>query len=620
MSVDKKIELLKNYDDAYFSGDPSVSDAEYDALKESIRKEIPTNEYFNEVGSVPATNKVKLPHTLGSLNELKRDDDITRWVKSLGSSVKSFIVTPKLDGVSCMAHYKNSNFTTAYSRGNGIEGQNITRHLEHVVNIPKNITPTEDFYLRGELIVKESTFNEQYNEQYARALNLVSGNVNSKTTNSDIMSSVNFIAYEIVRDSYDNTKSDTLELLSNHGFSTVPHTVLSASELNVNKLSAIFKQYRDEMDFALDGIVVTVNEYNEIGELFKEDNINPRHSFKYKELDESAVFEARVKDVHWNVSKHGALKPRVEIEPVVIYSTVVSYATGFNAKFINDNGIGPGAKIKITKSGTVIPYILEILEPSTPKMPSVNWTWNETEVDAISDDGGDDVTIKKLSHFFTTLDVEQLRETSIIKVFDFYKMGGKSFDDTVAIMFDMIEKEWTNILGENGRKIYNSLHQRLSHLNVATLIGSLPYFGIGFGVRRAKKLLKQYDFSEFETLTLEDINIVEGFNDKTATKFLNGMPELLNFLNTHDDVIEFKEAVQTDTVLDGIVVVMSGFRDKELSENIEMNGGRVVSGVSNKITHLIVVDVNSNTSKIKKARALEKEIINVNDFKRLYNL
>ena len=118
------------------------------------------------------------------------------------------------------------------------------------------------------------------------------------------------------------------------------------------------------------------------------------------------VVEATVKEVTWGKSKDKYLKPRIKIDPPIkLGGVTITFATAFNAKYVCDNKLGPGAKIKITRSGDVIPYITSIVKKaSKPQMPSEKYYWNETETDIILDSDDDlEVKIKKISYFFKIL-------------------------------------------------------------------------------------------------------------------------------------------------------------------------------------------------------------------------
>ena len=102
-------------------------------------------------------------------------------------------------------------------------------------------------------------------------------------------------------------------------------------------------------------------------------------------LLEGQIVETEVTDVEWRVSKDGLIKPRVHVKPTVIGGITIIHVTGHNAKNIVDNGIGIGAKVKLTRAGEVIPYIVEVIKKVNPTLPKISYKWNETNVDYIVD-------------------------------------------------------------------------------------------------------------------------------------------------------------------------------------------------------------------------------------------
>ena len=170
--------------------------------------------------------------------------------------------------------------------------------------------------------------------------------------------------------------------------------------------------------------------------------------------DQSA--EAKVLDVLWSASK--MVQTRVQIEEVNIGGVKINYATGFNAKFIEDNKIGVGAVIKIIRSGDVIPKIEEVITPAeTPLMPKEKYTWNETHVDIMLENKEDDKTVKlkNIAGFFKTLDVEGLGEGNIKKIIE---AGGNSISKIITMTISLMKVE--GFKEKMATKIYNSIQNK----------------------------------------------------------------------------------------------------------------------------------------------------------------
>jgi DNA ligase (NAD+) len=628
LEISQIVESLRSWDKAYFNSDnPVVSDSEYDILKERLRTLDPSNPYLLEVGAPEvASRKVKLPYPMGSLNQIPQGE-IKDWVKKYNLNKQKIILTDKLDGISCLLVYRDGVLDKAYSRGDGYEGQDITRHVAHVSSVPKKLAISIEFaVIRAELIMKKEVFLENFSTEFKNPRNMVAGVFNRKEPEERFLAGVDCVTYEIIdyKDSkgkfYAKTKHGMLGSLTILGFNPVNSDFLDGHELTDDKLERHIIGVKSASPYELDGVVLTVNGYAELETQSSAQSLNPEHSVKYKILDKTAIQETEVVKVHYEISKSGYQKPRVEIKPINIGGVTITFTTGFNGKFILDNGVGPGAKVRMTRSGDVIPYILEVTKKVDPQFPEGEWTWNETGVDILVNKDNPEVIFKQVLDFFTSLDVELLKEASLKEIFAKFDFTGDKYTNILLTMFDLTETEYEKVLGVNGKKVYASLHRRLENLSMPVLLGSLNYCGVGFGVRKAKALLEQITFDELTKATVEQVAELNGFDVKTATAIIRGVPAVVEFMGAAEDFIEFKAEQKVESALSGIIVVMTGFRDKDLHQKIELLGGKVASAVSGKTTHLLQMDVNSASSKSKKAKELGIAIMTPDQFKDAFNI
>lgn len=646
MSIDKELEnsfenvediinYLKKCDDAYFnSGTPLVPDSVYDSLKEAARNMVgDSHPYFSAVGSRVRGGKIKLPYKMGSLNQI-HTGDLQQWVQKYNLSDKDIVITDKLDGVSCMLIYQNGKFSAAYSRGDGLFGADITRHILRKKEVDITIKNSNHLAIRCELIMKNDTFKQKYSEMFKNPRNMVSGIINRKESDENILSDIDIVCYELVAgdirglDVSGVSKADSLNILAETGFKVVKSEIHKCKELDENVLKSMLSMRRVQSEYELDGLVLTVDDFYNVENISQSSSINPEHSVKFKVLEDDSILDAIVKDVHWEISKSGYIKPRVEIYPVDIFGTTVKYATGFNAKYIIDNGIGKGAKIKITKSGMVIPYIVEVVKKVEPALPPDNlgeWEFTESGVDAVlvNKEENREVIFKQVLDFFETLKVDLFKEATLKTLMDEY-IASKTYDDIIFEICDLSETEFYNIIGVNGSKIYRSLHYRLENCKPEVFFGACKHLGVGFGVRKAKNLIKNLKDvpNDLLKLTENDIVSIDGFDTKTAQMVLSGINDAVKLCNRLIDsgLLKFKIDENASNSMGNVNVVMTGFRDKELQDYIESNGGKVSQGVSSKTTHLLCVDINSNSAKMKKAKELNIKIMTPEEFKAIYNI
>lgn len=611
---DEIIEQLKLADDAYFNSDQVImSDNEYDNLKRTAQSINPKHPYFFQVGADVRGGKVKLPYPMNGLTQVYQID---KWINDEYLHDNDLIYTDKLDGTSGLLIYAdkdddgNAEWINAYSRGNSLEGADISRHLKHM-NFPKSIPGYKLFVVRMENIIKNNIFHSKYKGKYSTARAMVAGCMNRTETDTNILKDIDVVAYSIVAsDKQNKTKLEALNELKKLGFNIPNFYSNKGRHFSDKQLTDELLLSINDSEYELDGYVIT-------------DNISNK-SVKYKTIDSKSILTPKCKKVHYEISKHGYQKPVVEIEPVILYGTVVTFATGFNCKFIKDNCIGPGAKVRITKSGNVIPYILEVIEPATsgiPQLPEGDNVWNETGVELMIKDVDTNpvVLFKLVLDFFDTLNVDLLKEATLKLLFDKLKLWNDSYEDIISTIIDMFEVEWGNIVGVNGNKIYNSLHRRLNNIKPEVLLGAVKYFGFGFGVRKAKALLSQISLENLSKADVNDISKLDGFDTLTAERIVKGYPAFEDFFTRNKDFITIKADNKTDE-LKGITVVFTGFRDSELEDKIEQMGGKVATSVSKKTNYVISADGDSSSGKGKRAKELLIEILTIEQFKDKFNL
>jgi DNA ligase (NAD+) len=366
LSQQDTIQLLEAYDDAYERGEPLVSDIDYDQTKRTAQKRFPNDPYFIRVGSkIRSGTEFQLPYKMGSLDQIY-EGEYAKWVNTYGIINKDVYNTYKLDGMSGMVQFNLGNLQVGYSRGDGTNGHDLTRHLSHIKNLPQTIGHDGYLTVRGEFIMAKETFDTKWSNEFANPRNMVSGIMNRKVSDTEALNDIDFVVYQIVASDIAGTgesQTKDLEILKSLGFAVVDGELSRAGDHNDNTLADQLKKFRKLSKYELDGIVITINNAVDHKQLSNSSSLNPEYSVKFKILDKDSIVETTVVDVHYELSQHGFFKPRVEVIPVSLFGTVVTFATGFNGRFIYNNKIGPGARIRITKAGQVIPYILDVVEP-----------------------------------------------------------------------------------------------------------------------------------------------------------------------------------------------------------------------------------------------------------------
>ena len=612
---EKKIEgILRKASELYYSSSKTIlSDQEFDILKDFLEEKFPNNGFLVEIGAPVKMDglKVQLPVHMGSMNKKKTEKEVESWMKNYPGDV---IISDKLDGISFLLVYKPNEELKLYTRGDGTVGKDISKLLEYL-KLPNH--DGKNMIIRGEMLVSKSNFKKMGNVA-KNGRSFISGISNLKEIKGkklEYMKYIDLVCYELIKPI--KSPKEQFETLKEMGFKVVENYL--EKNLNFNKLSDYFIKRKDESDYEVDGIIITQNKINE-----RNVDKNPKYSFAFKMDLEYSI--TKVLGVEWNISKHGVLKPTVLIEPVVLYGSTNSKATGHNADFIMKNKIGKGAMIKLIKGGEIIPKVEEVIvEAEEPDMPDTEYTWNSTHKEILikNIEESDDVKLKRLIIFFKTVGVENIGPGT------YTKMYNNGFNTLRKIWFikkeDLLEMD--GIKEKSASNIIESLDLIIKKdLDIKKVVSGSCILGTGFGEKVLDKILMKYPkvFSEEVEISVEKLCEIESIQEKTANKFIQGLHSVRKFLKENNFIklksIKKKITKKKENKLLGNKIVITGFRDKKISEFILENGGEEQSNVNKNTSFVLTNDINKISSKIKKANELNVEIVSLESFRLKYKL
>ena len=610
LNKDELVVLLKQSDNQYHNlGEPMFSDVEYDEVKDYLRKIDKNNEYFKHVGAeIIGKDKVKLPYFLGSQDKIKDDvKTLEKWVKKYNNPA-SYIISEKLDGISCLIVYGNDNIKI-YTRGDGKYGQDISHLKYKIKDLPKLLKTTSKIAVRGELIISKANW-QKIAHKGTTARNVVAGFANSKKADKEIADYIEFIVYDVIEP---RTKlEDGLIFAKKHKFNVVKH--IKINNLTISELYELYKEWKNESKYEIDGLVVTHNDLYKL-----KSGENPKYSFAFKSLAMHEEVRVIVKDVEWNVSKDKYLKPIVKFDEIKLNGVKIKQATGFNAEYISKNNIGVGSKIIIIRSGDVIPHIKEVLTPSTnkkPLLPDVPFIWNGKDIILDDDNKNREQDIKTYTHFMKSLNIKGIGEGVITKLYD------NSYDTLIKII-NITKTQLLKIDGFKDKSATNLLKalEEIKSKNCVELMTASNIFGRGMGEKKLNLIIDKYPYicnnqEKASNITLEDIKKINGMGEKSALLFITNLKEFYKFynsLNIIPEVIVKVPKITNNTYKDNIYV-FTGIRDKDLEKIIIASGGTIGSTITRKTTLLIIKNANDETTKVKKAREFNIPIITYDEF------
>jgi NAD-dependent DNA ligase len=587
---------IKGAADAYYNtGEPVMSDADFDALVDELRERDPGNAVLTQVGAPVTGAKVDLPYPMMSLDKVKAGTD--KWA---AKHPGPYVVSDKLDGTSAMlAGHK------LYRRGTGKVGADVSHLIPHVIS--KKAAATK-LVVRGEIVISKADFDGSVAVDARSAVNAL---VNKKTTGGPdpVLDAARFVAYEVVEPRME--KVDQFKALKTAGFEVAWHETVAT--IDDAMLADKFSERRAASKYNVDGVVVQASGVHDIGDK------NPTYAFAFKSVQEDQGRRTVVTDVVYESSRDGRLVPRVSFDPIVLDTGVtMRWATAHNARFVQDHGIGPGAVVHVVRSGDVIPKIIRVDEPVQPKLPGSEpeWAWDANGVHAVLTVLGDTAKIKILLKFMTSLGVEFTKEGSLTKM---YEAGF----DTVKKILDADPADIADIPGfgaVQAKKMLGSLTQKVAGADAIELMVASNAFGSGIGERKLRALHASVpDFHKLRGPDLE-ARVLEapGFQDKTAAKVVQGMDEFDRVVKALGLSLKGRSVNKSaQAVAAKGKVVFSGFRDADLEDAAVAAGYDVSTSVSSKTALVVASDVNAASGKITKARELGVEVVSIEDFRKL---
>ena len=626
--------ILKEASDAYYNtGEPVLDDDDFDELLDIFRINSPNNSFLNEIGAPIRSEIVKepLPYWMGSMDKVKPNTkELTSW---LSKNDSPYVISEKLDGVSALLTFNMNepNTIILYTRGDGKIGQNISYLIPLLDlnndDILENVKTTK-ISIRGELIMKKATFEEKYSADYPKCRSLISGNVNAKQPDANIIKDMDFIGYEVILGEKDNKSRDAIsieqqfKLMKKLKFKCVNYKTING-ELSSESLTKYLLDMKTSSEYEIDGIIISNNKVN-----IRNKSGNPKYAVAFKTKLDEQMASTEVVDVEWNPSKHGALIPRIKFKPIVIGGDTIKYTTGFNAKYIKDNCIGIGSKLMIIRSGDVIPYINEVVSVSKNKKPLFpdkerygEWKWNDTNVDIVLEDIGSsrEVKIKELMSFFATLKISGISEGIITK------LVSNGFDSIKVISLMSVDSFLTlpGVKEKMANKLHTNIHNVIDKpIVLSKLMTATNIFKGGLGEKKLSVVINKYPkIMEKKKPTFEDIMICDGFSLKTSKAFILGFKLFITFLEEHPflkyEVVP-KSSKKLNSKLKELFVVITGFRDRDLEEQIVSMGGTIQNTINSKTTLVVAKDVDSTTGKVKKAKELNIKLVDLEQFKTEY--
>ena len=662
MSAQKRIEelisLINYHNEKYYNQDsPEIEDFEYDNLMKELIKleeenpELKRNDSpSNRVGGKPLDKFEQVVHKIPMLSlsnaysweDLKDFDSRVR--EAVGADVE-YVVEFKIDGLSVGLNYNNGIFESGATRGNGIVGENITKNLMTIKNIPLNIDEKGELTVRGEVYISKKDFEEinkiqeeQDQPLYANPRNLAAGSLRQLDSKLTAKRPLDIFIFNLedINSKQFKTHSESLEYLKQLGFHVSPEFKVFKTMDEIIEHIKYWTEHREDLGFGIDGMVIKVNDLaqrEQMGYTAK----SPRWAIAYKFPAERK--ETKLLDIVVEVGRTGTITPTAVLEPIRLAGTTVSRATLHNEDYINEKDIKINDTVLVQKAGDIIPQVVEVIKEKRTgeeiefKMPEECPVCGEPTVRLEGEAAVKCINIscpaqirRGIIHFASreAMDIDGLGESIItlllkqdlIKdISDLYYLK----KEQISVLERMGDKSATNLINAINKSKENDLWRFINGLGIK-LIGTKAAKILASEFKDLDKLMNA---TEQELINLEEFgqtmadSVVEFFKEEKNISVIEKLKEA----GVNTKLIESDDA-DIPKIFEKMKIVLTGtlptLKRNDAKEMIEKRGGKATSSVS-KSTSFVLAGEEAG-SKLTKANDLGIKVIDEEKFLQLIDL
>ncbi len=641
----------------YVLSQPDISDFEFDTLlselltletehPEFLEADSPSQRVGGAITKEFKTVKHKYP--MLSLGNTYSEDELldfdARVKKNLGDQPFEYVCELKFDGVAIGLRYENGVFSQGVTRGDGVQGDDVTENIKTIKSIPLKLHGSDypaSFEVRGEVFLHHKVFEKINAERldigeapFANPRNSASGTL--KMQDSAVVARRNLDCY--LYSVYGNklpfkTHYESLRKAKEWGFKISDNMVKCTDIRDVFEYIREWDKQRAHLDYDIDGVVIKVNSYDQQEELGFTSK-TPRWAISYKFKAESA--STRLLSISYQVGRTGAITPVANLQPVLLAGTVVKRASLHNSDQIAKLGVCINDTVFVEKGGEIIPKITGVdlaLRPSDSVPTTYIDTCPECGTPLVRKEGeanhycpneaGCPPQIKgKIEHFISrkAMNIDELGSKTIDLMFN------QNLVHNIADLYDL-KKDQILPLERMGDKSADNIINGLELSKTVPFESVLFAIGIRFvGDTVAKKLARHFKtIGKLEDATYEELLLVDEIGERIARSVIDFFAdernrEIISRLKAAGLTFEINEDLATQNIsnkLAGNSFVVSGSFEKfsrdDLKKAIEQHGGKNVSSVSSK-TNYIVAGADMGPSKLEKAKTLNINIITEDEF------
>jgi DNA ligase (NAD+) len=652
-------DVLRFHENRYYVMDePLIADVEYDRLYkilERIEKEHPDaitkDSPTQRVGNSLSGNFTTVTHLVPmlSLENSYNADDLLDWDRKVKEAAQletiTYCVEPKFDGASISLIYENDMLQRGTTRGDGVQGDDITTNIKQIKSVPLSATfskyQVQSIELRGEVLLNKNNF-EKYNQQLiqqnmpplANPRNAASGSLRMKDPKEVGKRNLEAFLYHVAYVTTDNdnvhateTHEADLQMLWDLGFkSPVKEVKVCKGIQEVIDYCAAYESKRDNLPYEIDGMVIKVNSLP-LQDTLGATSHHPRWAIAYKFAARQAT--SKLVAIEYQVGRTGAVTPVAKIEPVALAGVTVSSISLHNEEFIKERDIHIGDTVVVERAGDVIPYIVKALTDirTGNEQPIVYPTQCPACESKLVKPDGEAVwrcvnplcsaqVVERIIHFVSKdcMDIRGLGEQQVRKFYELKLL--QTIPDIYTLDFEMISK-----LEGFGKKSVENLQAAIENSKQQPLFRLINALGIRYvGETTAKTLAQQVThLLEYKKMSYEDLQQLEDVGVKVATSIQEYFSNadniaMLEKLENYGVNLKGNKGQQQALIegnLSGKTFLFTGtlslFKRSQAEALVEAQGGVILGGVSSKLNYLVVGE--DAGSKLEKAKKIASVII-----------
>lgn len=642
--AEEQVELLREaveYHDYryYVKNNPVISDKTYDKLFNRLQtlerefnlvtKDSPTQ----KVGGEPLDELETREHAEEMLSLDSSEDEET--VRDFDSRVKrevgevDYHLEPKFDGLSVEFVYREGSLEAAVTRGNGIEGEDITENIKTISSVPLRLHNAPNLLIvRGEVYMPRDGFQEMNKkrvekgeEPFANPRNAAAGTVRQLDPGVVAERPLDVFFYDIMETSADlDTQVESMNLIERVGLKVNKYNQLVGDIDGFVEYRKDLMEKRDSLNYGIDGVIAKVNSFN-IREELGNTATHPRWAFAYKFPAKTG--ETTVEKIVIQVGRTGKLTPVALLQPVDLHGVTISRATLHNESYVRELRLKEGSKVEVERAGDVIPEVEDVLENETDDLFEMPDSCPVCGSKVIQEGkyhfctGGISCPAqlkRKLQYFGSeeAMDIDGLGE-EIAK-----EMVDKNIIGELSDLYRLEKKDLLKLEGFANRSA-EKLLEEINKSREVELHRFINALGINLvGAETSRKLAENFTLEDLMNTSSEELSTVPGIGFKVAESinlfFDNGGREIVKEL-LDENVSPARKELGDE--LDNLTIVFTGsledFTRREVTELMEDHGADVTSSVSSETDYLIVGD--NPGSKLDSAKELEVEVFGEDDFK-----